>query len=97
MSDDFFPKKGELRNAVVEVMRTIGGVVKTADINKEVIRLLKLPKEVVYMENPGGDGTLLDYRLRWARTELKKEGIIINVNRGFWKIKDWQILIKRKN
>lgn len=83
-----FPKKEHLKNAVIEALKNIGGVVTTADINSEVIRILNLSDEIINMEHPDGLCTLLDYRLRWVRTELKKKGIIVNVDRGSWKMND---------
>ena len=46
-----FPKKEELRIAVIEALKNIGGVVNTADINSEVIRILNLPDEIVNLEH----------------------------------------------
>lgn len=38
------------------------------------------------IEHPDGIGTLLDYRLRSTRTELKKDGLLTSVDRGTWKL-----------
>ena len=37
------------------------------------------------MEDDNGLDNAIDYRMRWVRTELKKEGILSNPTRGFWK------------
>ncbi|WP_417894736.1 winged helix-turn-helix domain-containing protein [Bacillus altitudinis] len=53
-------------------------------MNAKVIELLNIPDDIVKLEHPDGLCTLLDYRLRWARTDLK--GIIVNTKRGIWSL-----------
>ena len=50
----------------------------------KVIEVLSLSDEIVQLEDESGLGTKLNYRLRWARTNLKSKGKIKNVTRGTW-------------
>ena len=47
---------------------------------------LNLSEEYLLSEDENGLGTAYNYRMRWIRTELKKEGKIINIKRGIWRI-----------
>lgn len=52
---------------------------------EQVIEDLHLPQNVVEQPHPGKNNqTELAYRLAWARTYLKKYGLIINSTRGVW-------------
>ena len=84
MSKVYFPSKNELEDAIIQSIKNLGGVADVQSINQEVINILKLPEEVVMLEDDSGLGTKLDYRLRWCRTELKSKHIIKNVKRGTW-------------
>ena len=84
MKKVYFPSKTELMEAVVEAIKINGGECDVVTINKTVIDILDLPDEVVQLEDESGLGTKLDYRLRWARTELKANDVIKNVKRGTW-------------
>lgn len=64
------------------VLNNLGGLATTAEINREVILSLNLPEDVVSFEHPDGLCALLDYKLRWVRTELKKEDLLTSVKRG---------------
>jgi len=85
-NDVLFPSKKELQVGIVLALKEMGGSGKTRDINNKIIELLNLPEEVVNLEHPDGLCTMLDYRLRWARTDLK--GVIVNTKRGIWELVD---------
>lgn len=80
----YFPSNSILEEAVLNALKELNGEATTEDINKKVIEILSLPSEVVDMENDNGVGTKLNYRLRWARTNLKTKKKIRNIKRGVW-------------
>lgn len=88
MKTNNFPSNKLLEEAILESLNILGGEATTKQINEKVIELLSLPDEIVQMEDDSGLGTKLNYRLRWARTNLKSKGRIKNVTRGIWIIDD---------
>ncbi|KAI4449115.1 hypothetical protein C823_003644 [Eubacterium plexicaudatum ASF492] len=80
----YFPSNGMLEEAVIKSLELLGGTATTKQINQKVIEVLELPDEVVQLEDESGLGTKLNYRLRWARTNLKSKGKIKNVSKGTW-------------
>lgn len=83
---DGFPTKEELEQETISAINFYGGVATTRQIKKYIIDKLKLSHEVQYFENSDGLTTLLDYRMRWARTSLRIKGLITNYIRGSWKV-----------
>ena len=73
-----------LEDAILKALEELGGVATTKEINNKVIEILKLPDEIVLYEDDTSTGTKLDYRLRWARTNLKTKGKIANKKKGTW-------------
>ena len=86
MSKIYFPTNSELENAVLQALSELNGIATTKEINQKVIDILKLPQEVVELEDESGLGTKLNYRLRWARTVLKQKNKITNVKKGTWQL-----------
>ena len=99
MKNLYFPSNSMLEEAVLEALAlldgtaTIGNInakvieilsLSDGNINAKVIEILSLSDEIVQLEDESGLGTKLDYRLRWARTNLKSKGKIKNVTRGTW-------------
>lgn len=82
MKEMYFPSNGMLEEAVIKSLELLGGTATTKQINQKVIEVLELPDEVVQLEDESGLGTKLNYRLRWARTNLKSKGKIKNVTKG---------------
>lgn len=84
MKKTYFPSNNMLEDAVLEYLKMLNGTATTEQINQKVIEILELPEEIVQLEDESGLGTKLNYRLRWARTNLKSKGKIQNVTRGTW-------------
>lgn len=84
MKKMYFPSNGMLEEAVNKSLELLGGTATTKQINQKVIEVLELPDEVVQLEDESGLGTKLNYRLRWARTNLKSKGKIKNVTKATW-------------
>lgn len=72
--------------AILKALEEQGGETTTVEINNCVADILEIPQEALDIEDENSTGTAYSYKMRWARTELKNQGKIINVKRGTWKI-----------
>lgn len=70
----------------LEVLKTNGGSASIQELSEQVTRLLALPDEVADVLHGAGPATEVDYRLAWARTNLKWVGAVENTARGVWAI-----------
>ena len=87
-SHDEMPKYHELMNPLLRVLHELGGSGSVEEISTHVSATLDLPDEVLsILHDPERSSqTELEYRLAWARTYLKKYGILDNSERGVWVI-----------
>jgi restriction system protein len=85
---DQIPKYHELMNPLFKALHELGGSGSIEEILSKVSDSLDLPEDVLATpHNPDKSSqTELEYRLAWARTYLKKYGIIDNSERGVWVI-----------
>lgn len=85
---DQMPKYHELMNPLLNALNELGGSGSVEEILSQVSDSLGLPEEVLAVpHNPDKSSqTELEYRLAWARTYLKKFGILDNSERGVWVI-----------
>lgn len=85
---DRVPKYHELMNPLLEALHELGGSGSIEEILSRVSDILDLPENVLAIpHNPERSSrTELEYRLAWARTYLKKYGMIDNSERGVWVI-----------
>ena len=85
---DQMPKYHELMNPLLKALHELGGSGSIEEILSQVSDALDLPEDVLAIpHNPEKSGqTEVEYRLAWARTYLKKYGIIDNSERGVWVI-----------
>ncbi|MCL1787916.1 MAG: Mrr restriction system protein [Defluviitaleaceae bacterium] len=66
-------------------MQMLGGSANIDELNAKVISIMELPQEMCnVLHKEGGTQTAVEYRLAWARTYLKKYGLIDNSARGVW-------------
>src|SRR5215218_1149177 len=79
------PTHYQLFNPTLRALRYLGGSASITELVEQVIEDLKPPQEVIEQPHPGKTNqTELEYRLAWARTYLKKYGLITNSTRGVW-------------
>ncbi len=85
---DQVPKYHELMNPLLKALNDLGGSGSIEEILSKVSDSLDLSEDVLVIpHNPDKSSlTELEYRLAWARTYLKKYGIIDNSERGVWAI-----------
>lgn len=82
------PSHKDLFNPLLRALRELGGSGSIDEITQTVVELEEIPDEVAeVLHSEGGSRTELEYRLAWARTYLKKYGLIDNPNRGVWIIR----------
>ena len=84
---DTFPSEQELMDATVEALESLGRT-SILKIAPKVAGLLDLSSEVLEMPttNPNDPRTNFQYRLAWARTILKNQGILRNPEHGIWEL-----------
>lgn len=80
------PTHLELLNPTLNALRALGGSASIEELVGQIIEDLSLPQEIVQQSQGRGNRTLLEYRLAWARTFLKKFGLIDNSERGVWSL-----------
>lgn len=81
------PSKDILAGYIFKALMELGGSGSNKEIDNTVEKLLNLPEDVASIPHLGSyTQTELSYRIAWAKTELKKRGIIINSKRSVWSI-----------
>jgi len=73
-------------NPLLKALRDLGGSATNEELENKVAEIMRLTDEQLeVLHNPTKGGqTQFQYRLAWARTYLKKCGIIDNSSRGVW-------------
>lgn len=86
--NDQLPTYEDLMNPLLKALRELGGSGSVEEIYEKVTENLHLPEEMLsQLHNPEtGNRTEIGYRLAWARTYLKKYGLLENSSRGVWSI-----------
>ena len=83
---DSLPKKKELVEAILFIMEKESRIMTTKEIDAKVAIMLEIPQELLELEDANCTGSEYSYRMRWARTELKKKDSIFSPRRGEWQI-----------
>ncbi len=79
------PTHKELLNPTLTALHNLGDSASIVELRDQVIEDLRLPQEILEQPHPGNTNqTELEYRLAWARTYLKKYGLITNSARAVW-------------
>jgi restriction system protein len=86
--DEQLPKFYELMNPLLLALRDLGGSGSIDEVAGKVTESLNLPDAVLnILHDPEKSSqTEIEYRLAWARTYLKKYGLLDNSERGVWVI-----------
>ena len=82
------PKWHELLNPLLQALHELGGSGSIKEIDQKVVGFLDLPEDIVnFPQNPDKSSqTVIEYRLAWTRTNLKRYGLLENSERGVWSI-----------
>jgi len=79
------PTHLQLMNPLLTALQALGGSGTIEEIYLKVLEVLNLPDEIINIPHLGaGNMTEVEYRLAWARTYLKKYGLLENSARGVW-------------
>lgn len=74
---------------VLFALQSMGGKAPIEELDKTAIQIMNLPKEVTQiMHKDSNKQSEISYRMAWARTYLKKYGLIKNESRGIWSFTD---------
>jgi restriction system protein len=85
---DEVPPYHQLFNPLLRALRELGGSGSIQEIDEKAIELLQLGEPALAQLHNAeqGNQTEIEYRLAWARTYLKKYGLIDNSVRGVWSL-----------
>ena len=80
------PTYDTLLNPVIQALKSSGGSGTIEEVNSKATEILGLTDEQleVLHDEEKSSQTEIEYRLAWARTYLKKFGILENSTRGVW-------------
>jgi restriction system protein len=80
------PTFDSLMNPLLRALFDLGGSGSIGEIYEKVLELEKIPEDIVSMPHDPerSNTTEIAYRLGWARTYLKKCGLLENSSRGVW-------------
>jgi restriction system protein len=82
---DKVPTHDKMMIPTLEAMKLLGGSGSIEEINEKVYEVAGYDEEVLEIpHDENGVQTKVEYRLAWARTYLKKYGLIENSSRGVW-------------
>ncbi|SHG53299.1 restriction system protein [Salegentibacter echinorum] len=90
--DDKVPTHDEMMIPTLEALKLLGGSGSIDEINEKVYEVAGYDEEIMEIpHDENGVQTKVEYRLAWARTYLKKYGLIDNSSRGVWALVDNEI------
>ncbi len=85
--DKRVPRYSSLITPTFQALKELGGSGSNAEIIDRIIMDLQIPAEVADIPHAGNENiSEIAYQLAWARTYLKKAGIITNSSRSVWSI-----------
>ncbi|MCB2141088.1 restriction endonuclease [bacterium] len=87
-TNEQIPKYHELMNPLLEALHELGGSGSIEEIAQKVAEMSSFSENLLNRpHNPEKSSqTEMEYRLAWARTYLKKYGLLDNSERGVWLI-----------
>lgn len=82
------PPHHEMFNPLLRALKSLGGSGSIEELDEKVIEYLNLPAAITEQKHDPetGNKSEIEYRLGWARTYLKKFGLIENSSRGIWSL-----------
>ncbi len=86
----------DLFNPVLTAMHQLGGSASIEELKEKVIEILSLSDDEIN-DIHRGNTTKLEYRLAWARTYLKKQGLLENSTKGVWALTGEGQQVKKVN
>jgi restriction system protein len=82
------PSFDQLMSPLIRALQALGGSGSVQEIYDKVVELERVPDDVLaQLHDPEKSNlTEIAYRLAWARTYLKKYGLLENSSRGIWSL-----------
>ena len=80
------PSYTELMNPALSALRALGGSGTIHDMLDQVIQDMNLSARVSSFRHTDGRQSRVSYQLAWARSYLKRAGLIENHKRGVWSL-----------
>jgi len=75
----------EMMIPTLKALQALGGSANIEELNANTIDIMQIPDEMLnVLHKEDGAKSEVEYRLAWARTYLKKYGLIGNSSRGVW-------------
>ena len=85
MPDESIPTLDDLYTPTLRALQKLGGSGSNQEIHDEVASILQLSDAQIQKPlKPGSSRRLVDFRLGWAKTQLKTYGLLENPNTGYW-------------
>lgn len=78
------PRITDLYKPVIQSLIDLGGSGSIEEIQESVYKLMKLPENLLNIPHGDGNRSEIEYRLAWARSHLKRYGLLENSSRGVW-------------
>lgn len=89
---DKVPTYDKMLIPVLDALKLLGGSGSIDEINEKVYEVAGYDEETLEIpHDENGVQTKVEYRLAWARTYLKKYGLLENSSRGIWALVDNEI------
>ncbi|MEL1255597.1 restriction endonuclease [Flavobacterium sp. DGU38] len=89
---DKVPTHDKMMIPTLEALKLLGGSGSIDEINEKVYEVAGYDEDILEIpHDESGVQTKVEYRLAWARTYLKKYGLIENSSRGIWALIDNEI------
>ena len=88
MIDIAFPTFDKLMNPLLRAMRILGGSGSIEEIYAKTVEVAEIADDLLAQLHDPEKSSLTEvgYRLAWARTYLKKYGLLENSSRGVWSL-----------
>lgn len=86
MANPEIPRYHELMWPVVKALKELDGSGTNREIDEKVIEIMSLTEEQQAVMHKSGRHSLVEYRLLWVRSVLKRVGAVDNSARGVWAI-----------
>jgi restriction system protein len=82
------PAYDKLIHSTISALIALGGSGSNEEISDKVVELGGFPADILDVMHKDGRISLLEYRLAWARSYLKKVDALNNGSRGIWTLTD---------
>lgn len=78
------PAFHELMWPTITALKSLGGSANNEELLAKVISIMNLSPEVQAVPHTDGRQSKVNYNLAWAKTYMKKAGLLDNSTRGVW-------------